>query len=572
MKLFDVSLIPFSFPGSYMAVSYLNGGFHGAENEEGLYLRTIHSDAIHPEVCRLEMLANGKAIPCTYDEKPDELVMKSECGAISLCFMDEKTLLIKGTGKSIALSLKFCTDSCYNVAFKVPVGNREQYCFEQFANSCKYYIYAEKGSASLTHNWDGEHSRDIRFDIQDDEGEFLLSFTEACVECENRIRYEEYEEAKKKAGNCFAAFLNTMPEVPGEYMDERYMAAYIDWESVVNPCGFLTKKTMLMSKNWMKSVWSWDHCFNAIALSYHNSEEAWNQFILMFDRQDASGRIPDSVNDAAVAWNYCKPPIHGWALGKMLEHMTLTRDQMLEAYRKLSLWTEWWMNFRDSDRNGLCEYYHGNDSGWDNSTAFIDLPPVESPDLQAFLILQMDMLGKIADAIGYHSYSLYWKNQSGNLLTRTISYCFGKDGSPLIRQAYTGKIIENDSLLPYIAVILGDKLPEKIRNNIVSTLKSEKFMTKWGLATECPVSSYYRSDGYWRGPIWAPSTMLLADGLERCGEREFARKIAEKFAEMIKHGGCAENFDALTGTGLRDRAYTWTASVFLVLCHDYLME
>ena len=97
-------------------------------------------------------------------------------------------------------------------------------------------------------------------------------------------------------------------------------------------------------------------------------------------------------------------------------------------------------------------------------------------------------------------------------------------------------------------------------------------MTKWGLATECPVSSYYRSDGYWRGPIWAPSTMLLADGLERCGEREFARKIAEKFAEMIKHGGCAENFDALTGTGLRDRAYTWTASVFLVLCHDYLME
>lgn len=32
----------------------------------------------------------------------------------------------------------------------------------------------------------------------------------------------------------------------------------------------------------------------------------------------------------------------------------------------------------------------------------------------------------------------------------------------------------------------------------------------------------------------------------------------------------AENFDALTGKPLRDQAYTWTASVFLVLAHEYL--
>ena len=40
----------------------------------------------------------------------------------------------------------------------------------------------------------------------------------------------------------------------------------------------------------------------------------------------------------------------------------------------------------------------------------------------------------------------------------------------------------------------------------------------------------------------------------------------------VSRSGCAENFDALTGAGLRDRAYTWTASVMLVMAHEYLKE
>ena len=36
--------------------------------------------------------------------------------------------------------------------------------------------------------------------------------------------------------------------------------------------------------------------------------------------------------------------------------------------------------------------------------------------------------------------------------------------------------------------------------------------------------------------------------------------------------GMAENYDAITGDGLRDRAYTWTSSVFLILAHEYLRD
>lgn len=41
---------------------------------------------------------------------------------------------------------------------------------------------------------------------------------------------------------------------------------------------------------------------------------------------------------------------------------------------------------------------------------------------------------------------------------------------------------------------------------------------------------------------------------------------------MVSKNGFAENFNALTGEGLRDLAYTWTASVAIVLVKEYLYD
>jgi glycogen debranching enzyme len=62
--------------------------------------------------------------------------------------------------------------------------------------------------------------------------------------------------------------------------------------------------------------------------------------------------------------------------------------------------------------------------------------------------------------------------------------------------------------------------------------------------------------------------MLLVEGLAACGENQLARELCRRFCAMAARSGMAENFDALTGQGLRDRAYTWTSSVFLVLGHE----
>jgi glycogen debranching enzyme len=93
-------------------------------------------------------------------------------------------------------------------------------------------------------------------------------------------------------------------------------------------------------------------------------------------------------------------------------------------------------------------------------------------------------------------------------------------------------------------------------------------LTQWGPATEPVTSAEYESDGYWRGPIWAPSTVLIEDGLRRAGHDTLADRVSAGFRAACERSGFAENFDAVTGDGLRDRAYTWTASSYLTLVID----
>jgi glycogen debranching enzyme len=236
----------------------------------------------------------------------------------------------------------------------------------------------------------------------------------------------------------------------------------------------------------------------------------------------------------------------------------------------LCRWTNWWLNYRDYDNDGIPQYNHGNDSGWDNSTVFIERPPIESPDLSAFLVIQMEVLSEVVDRLGRKAESQMWKEKSHTLLDKLLKHSL-KNDKLLALQSGTHKPISSQSLLLFVPILLAKRLPEKVLENLIKGLKENDMITDYGLATESIKSPYYESDGYWRGPIWAPSTTLIVDGMKESGKEALVKDIVLKFANMCSKSGFAENYDALTGEGLRDRAYTWTSSAFLILAHKYLL-
>ncbi|MBE8522469.1 glycogen debranching protein [Amycolatopsis sp. H6(2020)] len=363
----------------------------------------------------------------------------------------------------------------------------------------------------------------------------------------------------------FAAFADSVAPWRGERTPAAELACYVLWSAIVAPAGFVGRPAVLMSKHWMDKVWSWDHCFTALALAGGRPELAWHQVQVVFDHQDDRGALPDSVTHAEVLRNFVKPPIHGWALSRLHGRLPGGLPEPGLAYRQLAAWTTFWLEHRRVPGGAFAHYEHGNDSGWDNATPFAQRRLVQTPDLAAFLVLQLKELAVLAAGLGDPDAAARWDAEAESMLASLLDELW--DGTKFVsRTAATGTVHSGASLLELMPIVLGEHLPPDVRDKVVAGL--EAHLTDIGLATERPESAFYEADGYWRGPVWAPVTVLIEDGLRRAGATELADRVSARFRAVCEKSGFAENFDALTGDGLRDRAYTWTAAAYLVLAGD----
>ena len=568
--LIDLHTVPFSRSGSYLAFSFLP---EVGDLPAGLYLRSVHggvqSACPGGRVARVEVLADGSPVPFKTRATPASLDLITDRGLLSICIAEPYLVRVRGEG--VGLRLIFAA-SRGDYAFPVADSRWQVNCP---AHLVQFMLSPLAGDWHIQAPWDGVGAAWVVADLRPVKGAGVCegALEEFCSAWRPRVYGKPFAECCVAVEVDFNHWLEQSPSLPQVYAEARRLAAYINWSSLVEPTGHFYRASMYMSKNWMTNVWSWDHCFNAMALTYGQPVLAWDQLMTLFDQQDEHGALPDYYNDRSLLWNFCKPPIHGWTLGWMMQRTRFVgADQARQIYGPLARWTEWWFRCRDDDRDGLPQYHHGNDSGWDNATPFLVGLPLEAPDLSAYLILQMETLAQLATLLGDAEESESWQRRADELVERTLAHFWQADHFVALRSG-DHLVSDTDSLFLYLPLILGERLPANVRRELIAGLtRPGRFLTPHGLATESPASPYYHPDGYWRGPIWAPSTLIMVEALAACGELNLARDLARKFCDLCAANGFAENFDALTGVGLRDRAYTWTASAFLVLGHEYLME
>ncbi|MDQ0198701.1 amylo-alpha-1,6-glucosidase [Neobacillus ginsengisoli] len=559
--MMDILKVPFSRFGSFIVISPL----HGKDNDN-LYIRNIRNgDNDLGETFRLDVLSDGQIVPYKPVLKPTILRLEAAEGFADISITEAKVLQIRSEGVGIRLT---GITGAYDYA--IPA-NGECWEVNHSGQEIHYMLTPIKGKLVMDAPFQEQRCLKIVADFIPDPQtlEMDCAIEEYFTDYKKRS-YLEFLKAQELVQNEFQTWLDHSLECGSYLKNGRELAAYITWSCVVEPEGKLTRPAMYMSKNWMTNIWSWDHCFNALALAENSPELAWEQFVTFFDHQAESGMLPDFINNRYALWNFTKPPIHGWTLKQLMENREfVTKEKLQEVYEPLIKWTDWWLQYRDDDHDGIPQYNHGNDSGWDNSTIFHRGTPIESPDLSAFLILQMEVLAEIAREVGKKEDAEKWARNSKDLLARMIVHFWKNDRFTAVRSG-DHSVIHSESLVLFVPIILGNRLPEPIRKSLVEGLVENGFITEFGLATEKPTSSFFQEDGYWRGPIWAPTTLLIYKGLVESGETELAKVIAKKFCDMANKSGMAENFQALTGEGLRDPAFTWTSSVFLILANALL--
>lgn len=558
---FDLRTTPFSRRGSYFAISRLS---NSGVAPDGLYLRTVHGGAKLKEILRITLADSSQPAETIEVGEPKSVTIACEVGRAEVCIDESDRLLFRG--ELASLSLEALVPGPYDVAIGISDRRWQYICHGSDIN---LMLSVHEGRLSVDEHWTGDKSDPLTFRIHPDPitHRFLFVLERFGTSQPPELTHIDFEEAAERSDEDFHSWLRNAPTSAPHLEGPRELAAYVTWASMVAPQGHIVRPSMLMSKNWMTSVWAWDHCFNAMAL-LGDPKAATDQFLCIFDFQDESGGVPDSFNDSAISWNFTKPAIHGWALSWMMKRARFGQDFYAAAYAALEKWTSWWFTFRDYRGAGFPAYNHGNDSGWDNGTVFAKSVPIESPDQLAFLVIQLETLSTLALELGLTREAKAWGERSAGLLDRLLQE-FWVDGRFVARHALDGSIVSCDSLLMYVPLVLGERLPPAVFADLVDGLTSGDFLTPFGMATESASSELYERDGYWRGPIWAPPTLLIVDGLSRGGRTALSRDIATRFCDLASRSGMAENYDAFTGDGFRDRAYTWTASTFLILANEY---
>ncbi len=559
--MIQLNKVPFSRRGSYFSVSINPWGELGA----GLYVHVHYSNS--PQVFMVETVREGTVVPHEIEASPSLLRLKAQGGGtVEFVIEGPEAMRVRGSGVSLKLTMP---KERWTTAYELPGGawginmsrHYAQVAIDKIAGQMDVDTGWERGKGFC---W--ETSR-LSATLSAGASERFEAAIDSFLHTWVRYPRPAFDQIKQQVEQEYAAWQKDLPAVAKEYEPARDLAAYVNWSCLLAPAGNLTHETMFMSKFSMCNIYGWDNVFNAMAHATHHPDVAWDQLMVMSGHQDEFGKFPSSMNRNELRFTFTNAPVHGWAMRRMWKENPgmFTPQRLAAAYAFLAGNSNWLCSHRTWPGDGLPYYQHGFDSGWDNSSIFDQGVPMVSPDQPAYLILQLEVLAEIADAIGRHAEALIWRQRAKAMLDALLNTLWKKDHFVgMIRPS--GKIVECNSLITAMPMVLGNRLPAEVRKPLVQRIKEH--LTPHGLATEKLDSPGYQENGYWRGPIWAPSTMLVTTGLQEIGEHDLANTIMRGFCQMCREHGFAENFHPVTGNGLYCPAYTWTSSVFMLFARD----
>ena len=391
--------------------------------------------------------------------------------------------------------------------------------------------------------------------------------------------YPSFEECLNEIGKEFDAFLETAPLLPEAYKALRAYAAYMVWSHIMCVDGC---EIIYMNKGIHKVASTWQQSHQAIG-QYRNPELAWALMESVFHFQDESGMVPDGIHDMFSVFSGTKPPFVGVAwqfLREYTDFSMIPEKRWHKLYQGLRELVYWWLSFRDTDHDMLLQYDAADESGWDDSSMFAGGVPLSTPDLSTYMILAMEALSQMAGHMGRTFEERDWKQKSEEILQKMLDSLW--DGRQFVtRLTDTGEVLRCESIMRFLPLLLGQRLPKAVIDAMVSELKQEGgWLTPYGLAGERLSSPRCNESGWSSGPVLAPTQLLICLGLRACGEDDLAAEITHRYINALINSNFAMVMSPTSGKDVSEGRWSnrypnrmsWTCLIFLVLGSLYLVS
>jgi putative isomerase len=260
-------------------------------------------------------------------------------------------------------------------------------------------------------------------------------------------------------------------------------------------------------------------------------------------------------------------------------------------YPKIVKQHNWWYNFRDFDKDSLCEYGSTDgtlvaakwESGMDNAVRFDHSEMVksaktvfslnqESVDLNSYLYAEKICLVKIAEVIAENEAAEVYRAEAEDLKIKIQKQFYDEKSGWFYDTSISGDnfihVMGCEGWTPLWANVATDKQAEAVKKNMMNP---NFFNTKVPFQTLCASHPSFNPDrGYWRGPVWLDQAYFGVVGLHNYGYHEEAYKATYKLihnAEGVLGKGTSirENYQPISGKGLESENFSWSAGHYLLL-------
>lgn len=569
----DLKTVPFSERSSRIMLFAENSKFSiklaerwtAWEHEFGHYRR-------RPPIVREFELLDGDGQPLSFelDTYPHVVELKTAPGVFRWTFLDEETLYLQlppaPCGLRFSLSAAHGRTDRRGGEFKGDPAHRDTH------RNVAYTTNAHITENTITSIANDIQSVLLRV-VPGTESSITLNITP-------RLGFNRalpsFAETLERANRRWYDWFEAVPKVSPQYEAQYYWAWWCLRAGLIGPRFYNTRESMAPSKTYYVGVWQWDSFFHALAYRNLDKKLAQDHIRIVLDHQRADGMIPDAIHDEGAVFEFAlpqtgilqevtKPPLIAWAALKVFDHFPDV-DFLQEIYEPITRWNEWWFNKNDDDHDGIVQYNHPYMSSDDNPL-WDEGMPVESPDINTYLVMQMDSLARIAEIIGETNDAVMWRRRADELTQKMIDHFWDEDAG-LFWAMKDHKPIRTVTLFNLYPLLTG-RLPKAMEQRVIRHLTSpDEFWTPYPLPVVSASDPKFDADQMWRGPTWVNINYLFIEGLLKCGYPEKARELLERTLDVVNlHADIYEYYNPLTGNHPPKAAgiFGWTSAVYVDL-------
>ena len=506
--------------------------------------------------------AAGDPLPHTAVAGADEVACETGRGTVRFWFADPETLAIRAEGGPLGL---------------------------RFAAEPGWHVDWAANGTEITAETRADGGTAVRCQFGPDGGTLALRVSATAPSGPLPRPSAGPEEARAR----WAAWFAAAPEVALSLRAKAALAWWVLRANQIRPGADPRWLGVAPSKIGYVAVWNWDSCFHAVALRQLDPGLARDQVRLLLAHQRADGMQPDTIHDGGVLGTMAdlppnelaqylpadatpeqraallrtpitKPPLLAWATAKI--DAAAPDDAFLaEAFPALERAHGWWGASTTDPATGLCTYGHPFSSGLDDSPLWDGGPPVVAPELNAYLVLECDALGRIAERLGRPGAAARYRDEAEGITERLMRHLWDPDAGTFwpLRHGQPIRIRTPFSLMP----LLTGRLPAAVADRLVADLTDPgRFWSRYPVPTVALDEATFDPGTMWRGPVWGNVNLLLAEGLRRSGRAGEADRLGERtLAMLLAQPDFGEYTNPVTGLPPRRAKpmFSWTASAFL---------